>query len=111
MCQARASKGERITKKITAIATKTPENAVAIEAKRRLNPAATEFVSSRSESEVSSISDEAEIEQPDCEEVSLGKSKHRARKGQEMDHYPEDNEEQERFHSYQNYGWESPQVR
>ena len=116
MCQARTSKGENKIKALPAIVTKTPENIVAIQAKQRLNPAATEFISSRSESEVSSVGDEAETEQPghlNCEEVSFASQKNKGRKGSEgqMDQSSEDIEEHERFHGYQNYGWESPQVR
>jgi uncharacterized protein with WD repeat len=117
MCQVRSSKGEIITKKIPSIATKTPANKVAIQAKRRLNPAATEFVSSRSESEASSIGDETDIEhqnQSDSEEVSIGAQPNRENQGSEtdptMDQYHEESEEHHRIHSYQNYGWESPQV-
>ncbi|KAG7675255.1 hypothetical protein Ndes2526B_g08123 [Nannochloris sp. 'desiccata'] len=115
MCQARTSKGEKInTQKIAAIvATQNPENpTVAYQPKPRLNPAAIEFISSRSESEASSIGDEAETEQIDCEEVSTATEENRHDKDaktQRMDQYYEETEEQHMFHGYQNYGWESPQ--
>jgi hypothetical protein len=110
MCQARTSEGE-IIKKITSIASDTLD----IEAKRRLNPAAIEFVSSRSESEASSIGDQADTDHSDSEDTSSGafeknRQHKQAEKRQGMDQYHEDTEEQHRFHGYQNYGWESPQV-
>jgi glutamine synthetase type III len=116
MCQARTSKGEKITtQKIAAIvATQTPENSTAAnQAKRRLNPAAVEFISSSSETEASSIGDEADTEQLDCKEVSSATEKnqnHKDAETQQMDQYYEESEEQHGFHGYQNYGWESPQV-
>jgi len=116
MCQSRTSGGEKITtEKIAAIvATQTPENStVATQEKRTLNPAAVEFVSSPSESEATSIGDEAETEQHlDSKEVSATEKNrdHKDAETQRMDQYYEESEEQQGFHGYQNYGWESPQV-
>lgn len=115
MCQSRTSKGEKITTQNIAqiVATQTPENStVANQEKRRLNPAAVEFVSSPSESEATSIGDEAETEQLDSKEASATEKNrdHKDAETPRMDQYYEESEEQQGFHGYQNYGWESPQV-
>jgi hypothetical protein len=113
MCLARRAQARETTKKIAAIATKTPENTISIKADRRLNPSATEFVSSRSESETSSVGDDAESEHLEhLEAIQKTRQSKGAEAHQPMDQYPsEDTNEDHRFNSYHNHGWESPQVR
>lgn len=113
MCQVKNPAVDRI------ITDKNPSSVVPLP-KRRLNPAALEFVSSRSESEASSVADEADYNEQGqvenhTEEVSPSKRGPKVRimgpGGNYTEHHGENINDHSRFRSHPNYGWESPQVR
>lgn len=87
---------------------------------RKLNPSALEFVSSRSESEASSIADPAESEENSEPEDRIavsdpptksGPNTHTNRPGSYyMDQNGSYSEDHHRYRSHPAFGWESPQV-
>ena len=115
MCQVRTPAVDRIITNTT----KDSSTVVPI-SKPKLNPSAVEFISSRSESEASSVTDEAEYHEPGQgeelhKEVSPSKRGPKVRTmgpgGNILDLNGEGINDQSRFRPHPAYGWESPQVR